>query len=1319
MDGHRLGPEIRNAGRDILGYLNFSSGSSDTAFLRRVNEVFRAVAGSRQPGDPPAWKLFGEVLKQGLEELRGTSEAFRRADQAQAVLGLVFERLLPEYRRFHRDLLFHQSEEFLFQPFFLGRAFEAVLTEGGPWEEASRIVRGALTRLNDFVGYRPVAVLRTRQKMQPYAHEWVRPIPLYIRGAGVAAGPYEEVIRQALDILTSTPEELLERAWFRLERLEELALDPRAYDFEHPVNRRPNYQFGCWDPHRMDANGYYCRYILQQVTLDALSERLQAQGKIPREELLFEAGAVLAGTMLMGAGVTGCSPQTHDSSVTLATLLPHIAAYRDAFYEDLLGRVGGVHGARLRAEAKALRQPFGGARQHLNQTLARCRALQVQRVGLARLLARMGYPKAARHQAARVAVASARMRCEIDCRMTAAHQAIDAGRLEEAAALVPEIEDLLHRAIECGAMVDPWNILGFGGQFSKFPAVEDSIHDPRVDELLELMHELFALYGRLEEAAAASGQDGLVERLSAALGRLADWWDQFATTEIRGLESVSGRQAWESARQVATALSAWHRAGTESGKVAFWRQHAEHFRSPKAYSLLVEALLQHRDRLAAMALLMHWLSQAQEVPLAQGPYSFHALAQRWMADLWADEAPAQADNPAPLSAAERCALARKFLDYLEANAEAYWDVPRLELPGSGLEGGIATPAGTGQEADEEKEENIFQAAYEDVIYRDTADDGFDGEMLEGQTEGTDLELAGEVERISRRLSFLLTVIRLWNTVAWATRGRADADREESLAGWLQHIARWRMQFDELLRAVYAYRIPPARGSYDSLVEYDRRRLLKDVMLERIIAASVETTLTGLMLEVLGAQPRNKSAGQPWETPVRDALQALVRGDAAAVRQIWLKLESALLREPLLYQPVARGGDPHYVARCRIMQQVLLRLLMGLPRLGLLAETGRLLATIQQMERRHPAGPGAVTEFDDLFEIACRGIYQCLVESSADWPATRPVRHSRPEARDQVLLEILEGAAEALVQRWISHSRHVRLSVLELVEDPDRWGELKRFIRRYGEDLFTQKFMALSNLRAILHQGVDRWLRACEEEPEEQRFRLLEDLDRGIGRAEAVRHLELIIEAILENYNAYLDYNSTTTQSDRGEMLYTLLDFLRVQASYDRVAWNLRPVVLAHEVLVRAGRNRAAQAWRSMFAKRCRPLAREHQRRLEQLVAKYGMRLPSIADRIGEAFVRPLSVDRLRALLREAVGPVRRAKHRQAFEQLLRGIERLASEPSGVGFEAPDWLTALDEELEAARNEPHREPAADLGDRIPQVRLQPHQARQQVLALAEV
>ena len=72
----------------------------------------------------------------------------------------------------------------------------------------------AISQLNDYLGHRPVAVLRTQQKIQPYAHEWVRPIPLWIRGAGVAEGPYHDLVQRALAILEATDPMLLLEAMF-------------------------------------------------------------------------------------------------------------------------------------------------------------------------------------------------------------------------------------------------------------------------------------------------------------------------------------------------------------------------------------------------------------------------------------------------------------------------------------------------------------------------------------------------------------------------------------------------------------------------------------------------------------------------------------------------------------------------------------------------------------------------------------------------------------------------------------------------------------------------------------------------------------------------------------------------------------------------------------------------------------------------------------------------------------------------------------------------------------------------------------------------
>ena len=154
------------------------------------------------------------------------------------------------------------------------------------------------------------------------------------------------------------------------------------------------------------------------------------------------------------------------------------------------------------------------------------------------------------------------------------------------------------------------------------------------------------------------------------------------------------------------------------------------------------------------------------------------------------------------------------------------------------------------------------------------------------------------------------------------------------------------------------------------------------------------------------------------------------------------------------------------------------------------------------------------------------------------------------------------------------------------------------------------------------------------------MRLVAELGGPISTDDAAKWLGLVLEAVVENYTEYIDYNTTTTQSDRGEMLYTLLDFLRLQTSYDRVAWNLLPVMLAHEVLVRCGREDAADVWREAIAARSKNIAADHMRRLTRLVGKYGMRLQTVADRLSERFVRPLAIDRLRALVGPAIDELR-------------------------------------------------------------------------------
>ncbi|XZE52188.1 hypothetical protein SH139x_003871 [Planctomycetaceae bacterium SH139] len=1276
----------------IAGYINFSSGHADPVTLSNLNYLHGvAAAGDPFSGMPP-WLVVGQWLRDAADQLEGTTAAFADLSQLRSVTRLVWSDLLPAFIDFHRDLLFHQAPEGIFNGFFLGRCVEAVLRQGAPWDDSARIVDRAISHLNDFVGFRPVAQLENRA-CEPYRHEWVRPIPLYIAGAGVAEVPYRNLISRSMSILRETDPSILRAAQFDLEQLDELAFDPRAYDFDHPVNSRPNYHFGGWDPNLVDGDGRYRRFVLQQVTIDALLSRVVTPpGRQPdptapsRDQLMTEAAAVLAGTMLMASGISGWGPAAYDSTVTLESLMPPIAAYRDAFYHDVLHRMEGEHAERLQAEAELRRQPFGAARQHLNAALAHRRAKQLQHLYLARTYARMGYPDAAKRQADVVTVPSARLTCRIDCLLTLGMRNLNRGRLAEAAEVPQQAMEWIHRGIECGALVDPWNILGFAGNFTRFHGPESGTHDHRVDDLISMMEQLFGYIAAVWSEAAAQDDAELYEAMETQFDEAAKWWRKYAAHTVESLQAVDPQDSFESARLVARALRLWHRGGAAAGDVKFWAPHAELFDSPKAYALVVDALLHRQDFVASMALLVHWLGNAEEVGLRRGNSSLPLLAERWLMRLrtecHASEELRPASVPRPWS------LVRKFFDYLEANAESFWSPPEFRLGQRPQHRNWDHEL----EASDEDEDDLFGAAYEGMTYRDTTDDGIDGAIFE-YDEGSQDELEAESRRLNDHLQFLESLSRMW-IVAGDMREIAQAEaaanddaaavswRQETLATWARSAAENRSGLLALLAAVSEYEIRPGGADGDSMSRYDRRRLVRDALLERIISTSVDMSdarrlLVGMLLADAGESPEPgeliAAMGDDDARAVR-LFAALIAGDKAVVGEQFPALLAAIQSKNLLYIPLSRGGDPVKIVAARLRQRVLTHLLQWLPRRGHFVEGCRLLETARSMEQQNPIGPGAVTEFDNLFRIGFRSLVQSLVDTVRGWQDL--------EKPDETVIPLLEKLTETLLGSWLAHSRTLRLSALEVVSEPKAWDQLVNFVRRYGDPVFTQTFLKLSNVRAILHQGVNRWLERLRDDPAEaEDWRLVQDLGGPLSPDIAERYLSIVFEAIFEHHTEYRDYNSTTTQSDRGEMIYMFLDFLRLRVRYDRIAWNLRPVMWAHEILVRSGMEPAASLWRRSLSDRIGAEAEIYVQKLREMQQSYSMQMPTVSDRILERFVQPMTIDRMEALVAPAIEDAELGRESRAFEIIEQEADLLTRHPTGAGLDVPAWLAAIDDEVE--------------------------------------
>src|SRR5207302_7099737 len=98
----------------VLGYLHFSEGKPDPRFQKQCAGVMSHFAGSPRP-----WESLQQALLAELDRLkRQGNAAFRDAGQAEAVLRLALGDLLAAYRAHHADLLSHQSDADLFQPFF-------------------------------------------------------------------------------------------------------------------------------------------------------------------------------------------------------------------------------------------------------------------------------------------------------------------------------------------------------------------------------------------------------------------------------------------------------------------------------------------------------------------------------------------------------------------------------------------------------------------------------------------------------------------------------------------------------------------------------------------------------------------------------------------------------------------------------------------------------------------------------------------------------------------------------------------------------------------------------------------------------------------------------------------------------------------------------------------------------------------------------------------------------------------------------------------------------------------------------------------------
>ena len=358
--------------------------------------------------------------------------------------------------------------------------------------------------------------------------------------------------------------------------------------------------------------------------------------------------------------------------------------------------------------------------------------------------------------------------------------------------------------------------------------------------------------------------------------------------------------------------------------------------------------------------------------------------------------------------ADQWPLVAKFFAHLEASAEAYWQVPEFELSRD------AADEDDDDDSELESMEDDDDVEIDDDDDEDDEpwdDDDDDGRAVQRRLRrhGLSRQHRRRLRRRHHRRIHRRQRIRAGRRSPAARpaagvpeHGRpAVATRRDRLEhrwprparspqlldNWCQQAVSRYDELLELLEAVHRFPIPQPTGSHDSMVEFDRQRMIKDSLLEHIIATCVETADAGRLILAASGQDKVGEARREvridrWRIGRRAARRA-GRRCGSSRRAIGPSSPIGLTAQELLYVPLAKGGRPRRIVRARTLGQLLDDLLGWLPRLGLVRETCQLLDIAQAMETEHPVGPGAVTEYDRLFT---RG-YQAIVQRSSPRPKT--------------------------------------------------------------------------------------------------------------------------------------------------------------------------------------------------------------------------------------------------------------------------------------------------------------------------------------------
>lgn len=1194
------------------------------------------------------------------------------------------------------------------------------------------IVRRAMGHFHDFVGYRPVPILESGRKVRVHNGERHRPGILWWPGVGVAPIPEAPMVARTIHWLNHAPSDILEDAGFSMSALTELAVDLREYDHSQPAAQRPNHLFGEWDPERVDNKGRFTRMVVRSMLLRLLWDQVENPGPgdpTDRLERLEEAAILLAGVILMSAGVLGQGPESVDPTKSLAFIIPKIAAYRDAFYGQVMTALPKAHRMRLEAEARLLKQPLGRVRQSLNRAISAQRATQLQNRLLARLFGRLGLTELAMERIGSIRVPSVRLMVEFERLIQGWEEAPDP--VNDPFRWLRKAFHVVKKGVSCGAFADPWNLIGFQGLYPLGPAREDGIPDERLEDLRWMVSTLINECSRAHASASAQGEKKSRMRLRTLLGEVTEWWSKFPSMGVDDNDHPDAGSEFRSALRVARALGVWRSRGEVPADLPFWKKVLSTLETGEAVAEIFHVLLAHGDLQGALGILIYWIDAFDMHSTAEGRTDLTTLVGLWDT-AWREKLESinsakglseqkQKDTAKPENQAaasldpkkesndssdlknstksdkgaetpetkrlELVKVYRRAIDYIDANLPDDVAAPFL------IDGILNSD-------DEEDQEKQRDAGEEKPWSENSEDEDDDGEEEspwstdEDAKGGLDDGLPGSdfpAEEGLFNLEYYLGQFSAW--VWMLERTLTEPILSGLITVCIDTMANRAAQFRKLMEHLSQAEVPLPGAEVDSVMEFERRRAMKFHTMER--AGEILFRLEALLC--LAGRPGSDWGAKDLQVAYTKALGPTISPidsdpkksnpkihpqDKASLGQhayepfdpakidSWIQL---LIGRELLHKPMMADGQWQNWISNRMSLWFVQRTLRSLARNADFPGIIKFLTKAHQAELSSSLTAPRVSDFHHYFEIAFVESFRAVfrVVSSA----------SPSRIRSAGLFRGLMRLMEKFRAAWLAQGRQTRLSTLDSVDDR-QMEALRGFIRHFGRDLFPARLMGLGNIRGILDRGVAQHLANLERNRDPlDRNKLLEELGGSITMEDASSKLELILRAVAESYDCFKDYKSTTTVSDYGENLHVLLDFLRIKAAFTREVWNRGPWYLLHREMLEAGLREPLEEWIGEVMAEFRPIADQYLQKIADLEKRHGVRLLTVRQEIEEGLWMPMENESLHYHLRDLC-ELKEDSDQTAYKQGLVGfrkeLAKWVGKPWGVGRDAPDWIRKLDD-----------------------------------------